>query len=326
MNHTMKPAVPAVLEPAAQDLIRRLTMENTPPLEELGPAKAREYMALSQPTRFGGQHVCVKEQVIAGVRCVLVRPARGHGKLPVVLYLHGGGWTLGAPETHARLIQEICVRTQCAVVAPEYALAPEHRYPEALNQCFSVAEEIQRGAAAADIDGSRLAVAGDSAGGNLAAALAVLAAERGGVRFALQALICPALRRKPLTESYRLYGKGLNLTTDAMQWFWQQYAPDEALGPDAHVAPLLAPLDVLARVAPAWIVTAGCDILRDEGEEYGLRLLEAGNQATVLCCFGTIHNFPVIDDLQASGPALAATAALCTALLTALRGEGAAQY
>lgn len=311
------------LEPAARELMRRLAMENTPPLEELGVVEARMYMQRSQVATFGGPHVRIEEQTIAGVRCVVIRPATAHENLPVVLYLHGGGWTLGAPETHARLIQEICARTHCAVVAPDYALAPEHPYPEALNQCYAVADAIQRGASAADLDGSRIALAGDSAGGNLAAALSVLAAERGALRFALQALICPVLRQSPITESHRLYGEGLNLTSDAMQWFWRQYAPDEEQWADAHVAPLLASLDVLARVAPAWIVTAGSDILRDEAEEYGLRLSEAGNRATVLRCFSTIHNFPVIDDLQASGPARAATAALCAALHSALceRGE-----
>jgi acetyl esterase len=309
------------LEPVARGFVQSLSAETAQSLEEMGVFTAREYMRRSQPTVFGKPGLCVEERTIAGVRNIVVRPAERSEHLPVVLYLHGGGWTLGAPETHVRLIQTIAAETRCAVVAPDYALAPEHPYPAALDQCYAIAQEIYSGTAGADLDGTRLAVAGDSAGANLAAALAVMAVERSGPRFALQALICPALRVQPISQSYRDFGSGMNLAAEDMQWFWKQYVPSDSQWSDPHVAPLLASIDVLSRVAPAWIAAAGCDVLRDEAEEFGMRLLKAGNYATMLRCFGTIHNFPVIDDLQTSGPAIAATAALCAALRFALHPE-----
>jgi acetyl esterase len=320
-EHFAEPAIFSALEPAAREFMRQSAAEALPPLEEMGVTAARDYMRRGQSTPFGEPNLHIEERVIAGVRSVVVRPKQLQGSLPVVLYLHGGGWTLGSPETHARLIQMIAMQAQCAVVAPDYALAPEQPYPAALDQCYAAAQQIQNGVLGPDFDETRLAVAGDSAGGNLAAALAILAAERSGPRFALQALMCPALRVQPVTESYRLFGSGLNLTAEAMQWFWKQYVLDEAQWADPHVAPLLASLDFLGRVAPAWIVAAGCDILRDEAEEFGTRMLKAGNRATVLRCFGTIHNFTVIDDLRASGSAITATAALCAALHSALHEQ-----
>lgn len=309
------------LEPATRRFMEKLLAEETPSLEQMGVAGAREYMQRNQPTPFGDPRVRVTERMIAGVRCIAVCPVQAQEPTPVVLYLHGGGWTLGAPETHARLIQTICAESGCAVVAPDYALAPEHPYPEALRQCYAIACEIQRGEEQ-DLDGGRMAIAGDSAGGNLATAVAMMASEENGPRFAMQALICPVLRVEPVTQSYRLFAAGLNLTTEAMGWFWSKYVPDKSQWADAHVAPLLAPHKVLALVPPAWIVTAGCDILRDEGEEFGKRLVQAGNHATVLRCPGTIHNFPIIDDLRSSEPSITATAALCAVLHSALQGKG----
>jgi acetyl esterase/lipase len=301
--------------------MEKLLAEQSPSLDEMGVAGAREYMRRSQHTPLGSPQIHIRERTIAGVRCIVACPAQVEEPMPVVLYLHGGGWTLGAPETHARLIQVICTQARCAVVAPDYALAPEDPYPEALVQCYSIACEIQRGVSK-DLDSTRLAIAGDSAGGNLAAALAIMAVDKHGPQFALQVLICPALRVEPVTESYRLFATGLNLTTEIMAWFWRKYVPERSQWTDAHVSPLQAPRDLLARVPPACIVTAECDILRDEAEEYGARLLEAGNQAKIVRCTGTIHNFPVIDDLQSSEPSITATAAVCAALRSAFHRNG----
>lgn len=305
------------LEPVSRDYMERLFSENSKPLPQMSVSAAREYMQQSQRTPFANPSVEEEEREIAGVRSRIVRPVNAADVLPVILYLHGGGWALGAPETHARLVCSLAVRASAAVVVPDYALAPEHRYPQALEQCVEIVRALKADAERPGFDGNRIAVAGDSAGGNLAAALALRCAEQGIAQLALQALICPALEAEPVTASYREFATGFNLDAGTMQWFWDQYVDRSRRG-EVAASPLRASRKLLARMAPAWIVTAGCDVLRDEGERYGERLIEAGNAATVLRCTATIHNFPVIDDLRRSGPAIAATAAMGEALRVAL--------
>jgi acetyl esterase len=238
--------------------------------------------------------------------------------LPAVLYLHGGGWMLGGIETHARIVREIALRADAAVIFPHYALSPEARFPVAAEQCYATARWVQSHGAEHAIDGDRLAVAGDSAGGNLAAAVALLMVQRSAPALRLQALICPVLEAPSKTSSYEEFADGLNLTRESMQWFWSQYLPDETLWQNPAAAPLRAPLAELSRAAPAVIITAECDVLRDDGEMYAHRLAEAGVAVTAMRLLGTIHNFPVVDDLQESGPTIVALRVVGDALRTAL--------
>ena len=169
--------------------------------------------------------------------------------------MHGGGWVLGGIETHARIVREVALRAEAAVVFPHYALSPEARFPVAVDQCYAAARWVQAHGSEHAIDGSRMAVAGDSAGGNLAAAVALLMVQRGGLALRLQALMCPALQASSGTSSYREFAEGLNLTREAMEWFWSQYVPDPALRYQLMTSPLQAPLADLSQVAPAVIVT-----------------------------------------------------------------------
>jgi acetyl esterase/lipase len=298
------------LEPEARAYMDRLLQSGGKALPQMSLVAAREYMQASQSGLFSNPEVHAAEREIAGVRCRVVRPAKAARDLPRVLYLHGGGWVLGSPETHARLVCTLALRANAELVVPDYARAPEHHYPVALEQCVAIAEELAN-------SGARIAVAGDSAGANLAAAVALLCAQRGSVEFALQALICPVLEADSNTESYRAFAHGFNLDAETMEWFWSQYV-EASRRVEMTASPLRAPSELFAQVSPAFIVTAGCDVLRDEGEEYGSRLVMAGNSATVLRCAATIHNFVVIDELAHSGPAIAATAAMSEALRAAL--------
>jgi acetyl esterase len=153
---------------------------------------------------------------------------------------------------------------------------------------------------------------------NLAAAVALLMVERGGPALRLQALMCPALQASSRMSNYEEFAEGLNLTREAMEWFWSQYLQDPALRSQLMASPLQASLAELSRVAPAVIVTAECDVLRDDGELYARRLAEAGVEVTAMRLLGTIHNFPVIDDLQGAGPAISALRVVGDALRTAL--------
>ncbi len=301
--------------------MERLLREGGKPLPQLPVEVARQSMRDGQSAPLEHSSIAIETVDAAGLLLTIVRPAHARGPLPAVLYLHGGGWVLGGIETHACIVRELALRAEAVVVFPHYALSPEARFPVAVEQCYAAARWVQshrsNGSEHA-IDGSRLAVAGDSAGGNLAAAVALLMVERGGPTLRLQALICPVLQASSATSSYQEFAEGLNLTREEMEWFWSQYLPDPSLRSQPMASPLHAPLAELSQIAPAVIVTAECDVLRDEGELYAHRLAEAGVKVTAMRLLGTIHNFPVIDDLQASGPAISALRVIGDALRTAL--------
>ncbi|WP_263366501.1 alpha/beta hydrolase [Edaphobacter bradus] len=307
------------LEPGARAYMQRLIHEDGEPLQLLSVEAARQYMRDSQPTPLEHVSVSIKAVDAAGIPLTIVRPAQAPGPLPAVLYLHGGGWMLGGIETHARIVRELALRAEAAVVFPHYALAPETRFPVAVEQCCSAARWVQSHGSEHVIDETRMAVAGDSAGGNLAAAVALLMARHNGPALRLQALMCPALQASTTTSSYEEFADGLNLTREAMEWFWNKYVPDVAQRLEPTVSPLQAALSDLSQVAPAVIITAECDVLRDDGERYAQRLADAGVAVTAMRLLGTIHNFPIIDDLQESGPAVTALRVVGDALRTALR-------
>lgn len=306
------------LEPGARAYMERLIREGGKPLPELAVEEVRQFMRDGQATPLEHPSVSIRSTDGNGIPLTIVAPVEANGPLPAILYLHGGGWVLGGIETHARIVRNIALGAKAAVVFPHYPLAPEARFPVAVEQCYRAAQWIQTRGAEHGIDADRIAVAGDSAGGNLAAAVAQLAVERNGPSFRLQALMCPAMQAPDKTGSYAEFAEGLNLTRDAMDWFWSMYVPDRAMWRDPAAAPLEASLDVLRRVPPAVIVTAECDVLRDDGELYARRLFEAGVPATAMRLMGTLHNFTVIDDLRESGPAVCAMQIVDHALRTAL--------
>jgi acetyl esterase len=256
------------LEPGARAYMERIIRKGGKPLPQLGVEAARQYMREGQSTPLGNESVAIDTVDAAGVKLTIVRPAQSRGPLPVVLYMHGGGWALGGIETHARMLHELALRVDAAVVFPHYALSPEARFPLAVEQCYTAALWIQPHGAEYALDGGRIAIAGDSAGANLAAAVALLATQRGGPKLLLQALMCPVLQASFSTSSYDEFAEGLNLTRDAMEWFWKQYVPDPARRREPRVSPLQATLAELSPVAPAVILTAEFYVLRDDGEPY----------------------------------------------------------
>jgi acetyl esterase len=298
--------LPPQLEPRARAYVLQLIEDGGQPLSELSLEAARQVMRSAQTPPLEHSTVEVETLQHEGLQVTIVRPANSRDALPAVLYLHGGGWVLGGVETHARIVRELALRVGAAIVVPQYALSPEARFPVALDQCYKAAQWLEAEGGAHNIDGTRLAVAGDSAGGNLAAALCLRSARCGGPKFRLQALLCPALQASSATDGYREFAVGLNLTQETMAWFWDQYVPDEKQRLNPEVSPLLSDSASLMRVAPALIITAECDVLRDEGERYAQRLMGAGIEVTALRFLGTIHNFPVIDALRESGPSLTA--------------------
>jgi len=237
-----------------------------------------------------------------------VRPEGATGALPVILYLHGAGWVFGNSHTHDRLIRELAVGAGAAVVFPEYSRSPEARYPVAIEESYAVLSWVSEHGAEHDLDGSRIAVAGDSVGGNMAAALTLLAKERSGPRVAAQVLFYPVTDASFDTGSYHQFETGYFLRRDAMQWFWDQYTSDDAQRDEPTASPLRADLDQLAGLPPALVITAEADVLRDEGEAYANKLRQAGVPVTATRYQGIIHDFVMLNALRETNAAQAAIA------------------
>ncbi|MFE2850035.1 alpha/beta hydrolase [Streptomyces lavendulae] len=232
------------------------------------------------------------------VRTRIVRPRGATGPLPAILYIHGAGWVFGDARTHDRLVRELAVGAHAAVVFPEYDRSPEARYPVAIEQNYAVARWITAQGAAHDLDPARIAVAGDSVGGNMSAALTLMAKERGDVRLLAQVLFYPVTDARFDTASYEDFAEGYFLRRDAMRWFWDQYTTDEAERAQVTASPLRATIEQLTGLPPALVITAEADVLRDEGEAYAARLREAGVPVTAVRALGTIHDFVMLDALR----------------------------
>ncbi|MFJ6434249.1 alpha/beta hydrolase [Streptomyces sp. NPDC091416] len=257
------------------------------------------------------------------VRVKVVKPADSVGRIPVVLFLHGLGWVLGDAGTHERLVHAFALGADAAVVFVEYERAPEARYPVAVEQCYAVAKWICEQGGEIGLDGDRMAAVGDSAGGNLVAALTLLAKERGGVRLLQQVLLCPITDADFDTPSYQRFARGYFLGRETMRWFWDQYLPDARQRREATASPLRATLEQLAGLPPALVVTSEADVLRDEGEAYAAKLREAGVAVVSMRYHGTVHGFMVLDPLRGTDAARAAlTQALDTVHVALHRHRG----
>jgi acetyl esterase/lipase len=213
---------------------------------------------------------------------------------------------LGNSHTHDRLIRELSVGADAAVVFPSYSLSPEARYPTALEECYAVLRWVADHGAAKGLDAARIAIAGDSVGGNMTAALTLMAKERSGPSLVAQLLFYPVTDASFDTDSYREFATGYFLRRDAMRWFWDQYTTDEAQRDEITASPLRASTEQLAGLPPALVVTAEADVLRDEGEAYGRKLRAAGVDVTATRYEGVIHDFVMLNALRETNGAGAA--------------------
>jgi acetyl esterase len=293
-------AVGPRLDPAVQRAVEQLKAHGGGPVYTLPLDAARAGLVELQSLPVSKPPANIADAVIPGgptgsVAVRVVRPETVAAKLPAILYLHGGGFVLGDEHTHDRLIREIANGARAAVVFVKYARSPEARYPVALEQVYAVAGFLAGRGAEWNIDGSRLAVVGDSAGGNLAAAVSLLAVARGAPTFKYQVLFYPNTDATFDSASYREFADGPRNTRAAMKWFYDQYAPDASDRERPTVSPLRASRDQLARQPPALIITAENDVLRDEGEAYAHALMEAGVAVTAVRCLGTIHDFVMLN-------------------------------
>jgi acetyl esterase len=238
----------------------------------------------------------------------IVRPANGTGVLPAVMYFHGGGWILGSKSTHDRLIRDIANGANAAVVFVNYTPSPEAHYPVPIEEAYAATQYIAAHGEDMSIDGTRLAIVGDSVGGNMAAAVAILAKQRGGPAIASQLLFYPVTDAGFDTGSYQQFADGPWLTKPAMEWFWDAYAPDKATRTQVTASPLRASLDELAGLPSALIITDENDVLRDEGEAYAHKLMAAGVDVTAIRYLGAIHDFMMLNPLAGTPAAQGAVA------------------
>ncbi len=312
------------LEPAAQAFVE--ATGEPPYLYELPPEEGRKAVDQVQASEIfkpdiHEEWVTVDAEAFGSVRVRIVRPLGAAGTLPVVLYIHGAGWVFGNAHTHDRLVRDLAIGSHAAVVFPEYDRSPEAPYPVAVEQSYAVARWIAREGAANLLDASRLAIAGDSVGGNMAAALTLLGKERGDVSFVQQVLFYPVTNAAFDTASYDEFAEGYFLTREGMKWFWDQYTTSEAQRSEPTASPLRAGLDQLAGLPPALVITAEADVLRDEGEAYAARLREAGVPVTAVRYGGIIHDFVMLNPLHETHAALAAIAQATAVLRAELHDE-----
>lgn len=282
------------VHPHVQAHLDRLAAANFAGLHTVPLARARAGMRLMAAQLGGSQPVAdVRERVIAtdaGDLAVRIYNPDPSTVLPVTVYFHGGGFVLGDPGTHDALARDLANASGTVVVSVDYPLAPEHKYPAAPDAAFAATCWVAEHSAEIGVDGSRLAVAGDSAGGNLAAVVALRARERGEPNLAFQLLIYPDVDFRRTNESIRHFaGKYGNITREAQFWFMDNYLENSGQRTLPDVSPLLAP--DLAGLPPAMVITAEFDALRDEGEQYAARLIEAGVPVTLRRYDGMIHDF-----------------------------------
>jgi len=314
-------AAAPVLDPAAQAFADAAA--KAPPLYSLPFADARKVLDTVQAQPIPVPGSAIEDAVwpvgpTGKVRVRIVRPQGAKGPLPAVLYFHGGGWVMGGPNTHDHLIRELSVQTGAAVVFVDYDRAPEVQYPVNNEQAYAALRYVADNGAKLGLDGTRLAVAGDSAGGNMAAAVTLMAKARKGPAIARQVLFYPVTNDISENGSYRQFGEGPFLTTKAMHYFLDANYPAARRG-EVLAFPGTAPVDELRGLPPATVIVAENDLLRDEGEAYARKLRAAGVEVSATRYNGTIHDFVMLNPLADSPAAKAAIAQAATELKAAFR-------
>ena len=280
------------LDPNVRTMLEGMAAQGAPAFHEVSPKAAREMVREMGMAGEPEPVEAVADRTIPGPGGdipIRVYTPKGDTPLPVLVFFHGGGWVICDLETHDGVCRALANAAGCIVVSVDYRLAPEHKFPAAVDDAFAATEWVAANAAAIGADPSCVAVAGDSAGGNLAAVVAQLAKGRGGPQLAFQLLVYPVTDHKFDTASYSENAEGYFNTRDMMKWFWDHYLPNEEAGQDPHASPLRA--NDLSGLPPALIITAEFDPLRDEGEAYAARLAEAGVPAKSTRYDGMIHGF-----------------------------------
>lgn len=293
----------AVPEHQTQAFLNALAAGGGQPMEQLSPKDARAILTGAQrsvkvdlsSTEVTNRTIKTNGQEI---KLTVVRPANVKGDLPVFMFFHGGGWVLGDYPTHARLIHDLVVGSGAVAVYVDYTPSPEAHYPVAINQAYAATRWVAEHGKEIGVDGSRLAVAGNSVGGNMAAVVSLMAKEEGTPKLRFQLLLWPVTDASFGTGSYQQYAEGHFLTRNMMKWFWDNYTTDAAQRAEIHASPLRATIEQLKGLPPALVQTAGLDVLRDEGEAYARKLDAAGVDVTSVRYNGMVHDYGLLNPLS----------------------------
>jgi acetyl esterase len=312
-----------VLEPSAQDVVDATS--KSPFIYELEPAAARKVLEDLQAAPIDKlpvdeEWITVPAEV-GDVRVRIVKPAGSSGVLPVIVYMHGGGWILGNAATHDRLVRELAVGARAALLFVEYPNAPEAHYPVAIEQGYATAQWVIRHGEEKGLDAGRMAVAGESVGGNMAAALTLMAKQRGDVTFVQTSMYYPVTDAAMDTASYEEFAEGHYLTRKAMEWFWDAYTTDPDQRAEITASPNRASIEELEGLPPALLLVDEVDPLRDEGEAYAAKLRAAGVAVTTVRYDGVIHDFMLLNSMSEAHGTRAAIAQATAFLRSALGTE-----
>ncbi len=292
------------LEPTTRAFVDGL--RGSTPIYTLSPEAARSVLSDAQKAVAVPAPDAAREDRVLAIgptgetRVRVVRPSGATTTLPVILYIHGGGWVLGDKETHDRLVRELAVGANAVVVFVDYERSPESRFPVAIEQAFAVLQYVAERPETFGADAGRIVLAGDSVGGNMATVVALMAKERKGPAVLAQLLFYPVTDASMSSGSYAEFADGPWLTRAAMAWYWDQYLPDTAKRSDIHASPLNAAMEELAGLPQTLLVVDENDVLRDEGEAYGRKLAAAGVRVTSVRYNGTIHDFAMLNALAAT--------------------------
>lgn len=287
------------VEPNTANFLKAI--ENAPALEKMSPQDARAVLVGAQKGAALPK-ADVSEKIIQvdgqDIKLHIVRPAGAKGALPAFMFFHGGGWVLGDFPTHERLVRDLVVNSGAAAVFVDYTPSPEAGYGVAIKQAYAATKWVAANGKQIQVDGSRLAVAGNSVGGNMAAVVALMSKQEGQPKLRAQVLLWPVTDANFDNGSYKQFAEGHFLTRNMMKWFWDNYTTDAAARKEITASPLQASLAQLKDLPPALIETAEFDVLRDEGEDYGRKLAEAGVDTTTVRYNGMIHDFGLLNPLS----------------------------
>ena len=290
------------MEPTTQSFLQALEAGGGKPLEQLSPQDARAVLVGAQASvKLELPKADVSEKTITAdgqqIKLTIVRPAGVTKTLPAFMFFHGGGWVLGDFPTHERLVRDLVANSGAVAVFVNYTPSPEAGYGVAINQAYAATKWVAEHGKEIKVDGKRLAVAGNSVGGNMAAVVALMAKDKGGPALRSEVLLWPVTDANFETASYNQFANGYFLTKNMMKWFWDSYTTDAAKRKEITASPLNATPAQLAGLPPTLIQTAENDVLRDEGEAYGRKLQAAGVAVTSVRYNGMIHDFGLLNVL-----------------------------
>lgn len=301
--NAINPAENPKVEHSIRRFLKALNSGDGPPIETLSPAEARKVLVDAQASPSLDLPPCdIEEKSIKQdgltVNLTIVRPAGSTARLPAFIFVHGGGWILGDFPTHERFVRDLVADSGCVAVFVNYTPSPEAQFPTAIHEIHAAAKWVAAHGAEINVDGNRLAIAGNSVGGNMTAAVALLAQHKGGPAFKCQVILWPVTDSNFDTDSYLEYAEGYFLSRAMMQWFWDAYAPDLATRRNFLCAPLQATEEQLKGLPPALIQVAGNDVLRDEGLAYARKLDAAGVEVTSVRYENLIHDYGLLNAIS----------------------------